>query len=84
MQAGIPIQLKTPVYETMIGTRPLDLDPRKQAMTLEHLMAMTAGFNCDENDTTSANEDVMSERGIQDWYRYTLDVPLHSTCECTT
>lgn len=47
-------------------------------MTLEHLLTMTAGFNCDPNDTTSADEDVMDNRGIVDWYRYTLDVPLVS------
>src|SRR2546426_10398417 len=63
---------------TMLGNVPGDLDPRKRTMTLEHLMAMTAGFNCDPNDTTSANEDVMDDRGIQDWYRYTLAVPLIS------
>lgn len=60
----------------MLGSVPAGLDPRKRAMTLEHLMAMTAGFNCDDSDTTSANEDVMDERGIVDWYRHTLDVPL--------
>ena len=78
MQAGIPLRMDTPVYATMLGNVPGDLDPRKRTMTLEHLMAMTAGFNCDPNDTTSANEDVMDERGIKDWYRYTLDVPLIS------
>jgi CubicO group peptidase (beta-lactamase class C family) len=41
-------------------------------------MAMTAGFNCDADDTTSANEDVMDQRGVADWYGYTLAVPLIS------
>jgi CubicO group peptidase (beta-lactamase class C family) len=78
MRAGIPLRLDTPVYQTMLGAVPADLDPRKRAMTLEHLLTMTAGFNCDPEDTTSADEDVMDNRGIEDWYGYTLNVPLVS------
>ena len=78
MQAGVPLRLDTPVYKTMLDSVPADLDPRKSAMTLEHLLTMTAGFNCDPNDTTSADEDVMEDRGVQDWYGYTLSVPLIS------
>ncbi|HEY6158640.1 MAG TPA: serine hydrolase [Gemmatimonadales bacterium] len=78
MQAGVPLRLNTPVYRTMLDSVPAGLDPRKRAMTLEHLLTMTAGFNCDPNDTTSADEDVMDERGIVDWYAYTLNVPLIS------
>jgi CubicO group peptidase (beta-lactamase class C family) len=75
MQAGVPLRINSPVYETM-GVR--TDDPRKRAMTLEHLITMTAGFNCDPDDTTSADEDVMDNRGIQGWYQYTLNVPLIS------
>ena len=78
MQAGVPLRLDTPVYRTMLDTVPADLDPRKRAMTLEHLLTMTAGFNCDPDDTTSGDEDVMEDRGVQDWYGYTLSVPLIS------
>jgi CubicO group peptidase (beta-lactamase class C family) len=89
MQAGVPLRLDTPVYETMLGppspdgrggqgVRPEDLDPRKRAMTLEHLLTMTAGFNCDDEDSTSADEDQMDSRGIEGWYGYTLNVPLIS------
>jgi CubicO group peptidase (beta-lactamase class C family) len=79
MQAGIPIRMNTPVYATMLDPVPADLDARKRAMTLEHLMAMTAGFNCDENDPASANEDVMDEQGIEGWYAHTMAVALVST-----
>src|SRR5256884_5857313 len=78
MHAGVPLRLDTPVYRTMLGTVPAELDPRKRAMTLEHLLTMTAGFNCDENDSTSANEDVLDDRGIEHWWDYTLDVSLVS------
>jgi CubicO group peptidase (beta-lactamase class C family) len=78
MQAGVPLRTNTPVYRTMLDSLPANLDPQKRAMTLEHLLTMTAGFNCDPDDTTSADEDVMNDRGIQDWYGYTLNVPLIS------
>ena len=39
MQAGVSIRLDTPVYQTMLGQVPADLDPRKKAMTLEHLIS---------------------------------------------
>ena len=80
MQAGIPIRLDTPVYETMRGSLPADLDPRKRAMTLEHLVTMTAGFFCDDNNPEApGNEDLMQEQTAEpDWYRYTLNVPMVS------
>src|SRR5437016_11494917 len=78
MHAGVPLRLDTPVYRTMLGAVPADLDPRKRAMTLEHLLTMTAGFNCDEDDSTSANEDVMDSRGIEPWSSYTPSVSLVS------
>jgi CubicO group peptidase (beta-lactamase class C family) len=78
MQAGVPIRLDTKVYETMLGDDvPADLDPRKQAMTLEHLLAMTAGFDCDDSGERPGDEDPMQAQTAQpDWYRYSLDVPM--------
>jgi CubicO group peptidase (beta-lactamase class C family) len=80
MQSGIPIRLDTPVYETMQSPLSSDLDPRKRAMTLEHLITMTAGFFCDDNNPDApGNEDVMQEQTAEaDWYRYTLNVPMVS------
>lgn len=83
MQGGVPIRLNTPVYQTMleahqeVGPNSLaDLDPRKRAMTLEHLISMTAGYDC-ASDSAKGNEDVMqSQTAEPDWYRYTLDVPM--------
>jgi CubicO group peptidase (beta-lactamase class C family) len=76
MQAGVPIRLNTPVYRTMLDSVPADLDPRKRAMTLEHLISMSAGYDC-ASDSAPGNEDVMqSQTAEQDWYRYTLNVPM--------
>jgi CubicO group peptidase (beta-lactamase class C family) len=77
MQAGVPIRLDTPVYETMLGSVPPDLDPRKEAMTLEHLISMTAGFDCDDSGERPGDEDPMQEQTTEpDWYRYSLNVPM--------
>jgi len=76
INGGIPIELRTPVYQTMLGTLPADLDPRKRAMTLEHLISMTAGYNCGP-EGTPGNEGVMQQQTDEpDWYRYTLNVSL--------
>jgi CubicO group peptidase (beta-lactamase class C family) len=76
MQAGVPIRLNTPVYRTMLDSLPADLDPRKRAMTLEHLISMTAGYNC-SGESAPGDEDVMqSQTAEPDWYRYTLNVPM--------
>jgi CubicO group peptidase (beta-lactamase class C family) len=77
MQAGVPIRLDTPVYETMLGSVPADLDPRKKAMTLEHLISMTAGFDCDDSGERPGDEDPMQEQTAEpDWHRYALKVPM--------
>ncbi|HYJ52432.1 MAG TPA: serine hydrolase [Allosphingosinicella sp.] len=77
MQAGIPIRLDTPVYRTMLSDLPADLDPRKRAMTLEHLIGMTAGFDCNDSGERPGDEDPMQEQTAQpNWYLYTLAVPM--------
>jgi CubicO group peptidase (beta-lactamase class C family) len=81
INSGIQITLDTPVYSTMLGTLPSDLDPRKKAMTLEHLISMTAGFDCNEGDERApGNETRMQDQTEEpDWYLYTMRVPLIST-----
>jgi len=77
MQSGVPIRLDTPVYQTMLGSVPPDLDPRKKVMTLEHLLTMTAGFDCDDSGDRPGDEDPMQEQTAEpDWYRYSLNVPM--------
>ncbi|HEU5482114.1 MAG TPA: serine hydrolase domain-containing protein [Sphingomicrobium sp.] len=77
MQAGVPIRLNTPVYQTMLASLPADLDPRKKAMTLEHLITMTAGFDCEDSGERPGDEDVFQQQTEEpDWYRYMLNVPM--------
>jgi CubicO group peptidase (beta-lactamase class C family) len=77
MQAGVPIRLDTPVFQTMLASVPADLDPRKKTMTLEHLLSMTAGFDCDDSGDRPGDEDVMQQQTTEpDWYRYSLKAPM--------
>ena len=52
-------------------------DQRKRQVTVEHLLTMTAGFDCDDNGSNPGNENVMQGQNEQrDWYKYTLDLPM--------
>jgi hypothetical protein len=72
MQAGAPLSLSTPVYQET-----KDLDPRKRAMTLEHLLMMRAGFFCDDSnpDAPGNEETILEQEREPDYYRYSLAVP---------
>jgi CubicO group peptidase (beta-lactamase class C family) len=79
MLKGAKVRADTPVYAAMNGgTAPEGLDPRAQAMKLEHLLTMSSGLDCDDSDPGSpGNEDTMQEQTAQpDWYRYTLDLKM--------
>jgi CubicO group peptidase (beta-lactamase class C family) len=81
IHAGAPLELSTPVYQIMNGgTFPAGLEPRKRAMTLEHLLTMSSGFFCDDtNPDAPGSEERMQEQSEEpDWYRYTLNVPMAS------
>jgi CubicO group peptidase (beta-lactamase class C family) len=79
IHAGTPLRLSSPVYQVMNGGAfSADLDARKRAMTLEHLLTMSSGYFCDDgNDAAPGNEETMTNQETEpDWYRYTLRVPL--------
>lgn len=79
MEAGMPVALSTPVYATMFGGAiPVNTEPSKRAMTLEHLLMMRSGYFCDDsNPDAPGNEDKMLDQAEEpDYYRYTLRLPL--------
>jgi CubicO group peptidase (beta-lactamase class C family) len=81
MHAGLRVGESTPVYETLLGELPADLDPRKRAMTLGHLLTMTGGHHCDDGDENApGNEDAMQAQSREpDWYRFILALPMDRT-----
>jgi len=68
MERGIKVSPATSVYATM-GLRSDTLDARKRAMTMEHLLTMTSGLDCDDfNDPQKpGSEDTFRERTRTDW-----------------
>ena len=81
MQAGAPLELSTPVYKIMNGGAfPVDLEPRKRDMTLEHLLTMSSGYFCDDtNPEAPGGEEIMiNQEEEPDYYRFTLRVPMAS------
>lgn len=79
VKAGIPVDVSSPVYRVMNGgTFPPDLDPRKKALTVEHLLTMSSGLDCDDDDPKSpGGEDFMlDESGEPDFYKFTLALKM--------
>lgn len=79
MRAGFPISPSTPVYKVMNGgSFPNGLDPLKRKMTVESLLTMSSGWDCDDNDDSSpGSETNMSDNlRVKDWYSYTLALKM--------
>jgi CubicO group peptidase (beta-lactamase class C family) len=57
---------------------PAGLDSRKRSLTVEHLLTMSSGFDCDEDDDKSAGyEDNMWYQTDQpDFYKWTMDLKM--------
>jgi CubicO group peptidase (beta-lactamase class C family) len=80
MRQGIDIGPDTRVYPLLAGMGPFqNPDPRKNAITLAHLMTHTTGLACDDNSedpVSPGHEDVMQEQRTQpNWWKFTLDLP---------
>jgi CubicO group peptidase (beta-lactamase class C family) len=79
IHAGVPIKTSDFVYQVMNdGVFPTDLEPHKRALTLEHLLTMSSGFDCDDNNPqTPGFEDNMWEQTEQpDFYKWTLALKI--------
>ena len=77
--SGIRINPNDFVYRIMNnGEFTPDLEPRKRALTLEHLLTMSSGYDCDEGDPKSAGfEDNMWEQNEEpDFYKWTLALKI--------
>jgi CubicO group peptidase (beta-lactamase class C family) len=72
-------RLTTAVYDLLYhGRPPADMDPRKKKMTVEHLLTMSSGYDCDDWDgTRPGSEDVIAdEHPDVNVYEYTLQLPM--------
>ncbi|MFL5539517.1 MAG: serine hydrolase domain-containing protein, partial [Longimicrobiaceae bacterium] len=79
MRGGAPLAPESRIYAVLAGRGPFaNPDPRKERITLAHLMTHTPGLACDDNDERSpGREETMQEQQAQrDWWKYTLDLPM--------
>lgn len=77
--SGIPIGTNDLVYQIMNNGRlPADLEPRKRAMTLEHLLTMSNGLDCDDGNPDSPGfEDRMWEQTEDPtFYKWTMALKM--------
>ncbi len=73
--AGKGVSLASPVYAIMNGGKfPDNIEPRKRKITLEHLLSMSSGLDCDdEDDKSPGNEQKMLDESDEpDYYRFIL------------
>jgi CubicO group peptidase (beta-lactamase class C family) len=76
---GRAVALETPVYALMKREGAVSHpDPRKQRITVAHLLTHSSGLACDDGDDASpGNENTMQAQTDQpDWWTYTLDLPM--------
>lgn len=79
VKAGIPVSVSTPVYQVMNGgSFPPGLEPRKRALTVEHLLTMSSGLDCDDGNSKSpGDEDAMQGQTAEpDYYKYMLGLKM--------
>jgi CubicO group peptidase (beta-lactamase class C family) len=71
--------LDTPVVSLFPEYRPLaHPDPRKDRITVRHLLTMTSGLDCDDSvEKSLGNEDTLfAQKAQPDYYRFMLDLPM--------
>ncbi len=80
MLDGAKISPQTRLYEVVATLGPFaNPDPRKDRVTLAHVMTHTTGLACDDNaeSPSPGGEDVMqTQRAQPDWWKFTLDLPI--------
>jgi len=77
MLRGVKLAPQSRIYEVMRDLAPFAKpDPRKQQITLAHLLTHASGLDCDDYDDKSlGNENTLTtQREQPDWWKYTLDL----------
>jgi CubicO group peptidase (beta-lactamase class C family) len=70
------LKLSTPIVSVLKKRTKIDLsDPRKRRITVQNLLTMSAGLDCDDHDPKSpGNEDTMqSQTKDKDYYHYAIN-----------
>lgn len=79
IHAGVRVDPENFLYQVMNGSQfPRDLEPRKRALKVVHLLTMSSGLDCDDNDDKSPGfEDKMWEQTDEpDFYKWTMALKM--------
>jgi CubicO group peptidase (beta-lactamase class C family) len=79
INSRIPADASSPVYRVMNGGEfPPAIEPQKKALTVESLLTMSSGLDCDDSDPESpGNEQTMLDQTEQpDYYKFTLALKM--------
>ncbi len=79
IQHGAPLDPSTRVYDLFYkGAPPAGTDPRKLAMTVEHLLTMSSGYDCDDwaGSRPGSEDTILDDQPDPDYYRYILQLPM--------
>jgi len=79
MLKGFPLNPETSITRVLASRAPFaNPDPRKDRITLAHLMTHGSGLDCDDNEEKSpGGEDNMQSQTAQpDWWKYMLDLKV--------
>ncbi|WP_298487659.1 serine hydrolase [uncultured Maribacter sp.] len=73
---GFIQSINDPILKYLKGIIPTkNLDPRKEKITIKHLLTMSSGLDCNDWDKTSkGQEDKVYKK--KDWLQYTLNLPI--------
>ncbi len=81
IEKGPKLAVSDHVYDLIYGGNlPSGLDPRKAEMTVEHLLTMASGYDCNDwaDSPRPGSEDGLYDQPERDFYRFTLQLPMES------
>ena len=79
MQKGFPISASTSITQLLASRGPFENpDPRKDRITLAHLMTHGSGLDCDDNEDSSPGGEynMQVQTAKPDWWKYMLDLKM--------
>jgi CubicO group peptidase (beta-lactamase class C family) len=65
-----------PLLDLFADRNAADVDDRKKAMTVQHLLDMTSGFDWDEGYQGGKEQSLVDLRRSPDWVKFILDRPM--------
>ncbi|NPV20995.1 serine hydrolase domain-containing protein [Bradyrhizobium aeschynomenes] len=76
LKDGVLDSIDHPVVDFFRDREIANLDARKQAITVRHLLNMTSGLEWDEGLGTGPEQSLQELRRAPDWVKYILDKPM--------